>query len=346
MRRVQTVVIGVVLLLLLGMITMTMPPVRAQTSGDAQVQVAVAITPLGSIVSEVGGDIVDVEVMLPEGVEPHSFTATPQIVEKANSADLLVLTGHFPWEQDIVSQTGTPYVSIEDYEERGAALSVFPGRSDSQELNPHGYWLLPDNAIAIANATLAALSDMDPADADYYRLNFDNFVRSVAHLTSFIGEMSDEHHLSELRAVVIFPAEAYIAEAFGVTVEAVLQEGENVFISGPRLLDIQQGLQNGSIDLILGSDVGDLQTAGQFAEQLSSDTGAPVVWWRAVFTGTADYVTLMSYNLGVLINALTSQETNGLSERTITIALGALSVVLAVVAVIEGVIIVRRAQEE
>ncbi len=307
-------------------------------------KVAVAITPFGALVDEVGGDLVETTTLLPEGVEPHSFTATPQIIQAAEEADLLVFSGHFPWEQDIAEQTNTPFITIDDYETYGAALSPFPGKNDSSTENPHGYWLLPRNAIAIANATRAKLTEMQPAYSDQWNASFDNFVGRVNGLKEFINATTVENNIIDMHAVVVFPAEAYIAEAFGIHVDAVLQEGENIFISGSKLLAIQEALQNGSISVILGSDVGDLQAGGEFADQLAQDTGATIIWWRAVFTGTADYVTLLSYDLGLLVEGLDNAQ-SGTDNTTFLIVL-VFAGAMAVVSVVEAIILVQRAREE
>ncbi|MHA1770863.1 MAG: metal ABC transporter substrate-binding protein [Candidatus Thorarchaeota archaeon] len=335
-------VVPILILLSLNILAF-IPLVSAQT--EPTLKVAASITPFGSLVDEVGGDLVETTVLLPEGVEPHSFSPTPQIIQAAQDADLLVFTGHFSWEQDIAAQVNTPYITLDDYENYGAALSQFPGKSDVNFKNPHGYWLLPNNAIAIANATRATFTNMKPTLADRWESNFNSFAKSVSDLQEFINETDAKYDISKLHAVVVFPAEAYIAQAFGITVDAVLQEGDNIFLSGSRLVEVQQALQNGSINIILGSDVGDLQAGGQFAEQLAQDTGATIVWWRAVFTGTADYSALMSYDLGILVEGLTSSK-DGSNSGTTVIVLLVIAGMLAVVSIVEGIILVQRAKEE
>ncbi len=341
MKRWKSV-IPIIIILSLNALAL-IPQATAQTT--PVLRVAASITPFGSLVSEVGGNLVETTVLLPEGVEPHAFSPTPQIIQAAEDADLLVFTGHFSWEQDIASQVDTPYITLEDYENYGAALSQFPGKDDPNFKNPHGYWLLPDNAVAIANATRNTFTSMEQTYASQWQSNFDAFARSVTDLRSFITETDTEFGISDLHAVVVFPAEAYIAEAFGISVDAVLQEGDNIFLSGSRLLEVQQALQNGSIDVILGSDVGDLQAGGQFAEQLAQDTGSTIIWWRAVFTGTADYATLMSYDLGILVEGLNSNSGSDDSSTTMIVLL-VIAGLLAVVAVVEGVVLVQRAREE
>jgi len=322
-------------------------PVIAQEG--SVLQLAVAVAPLGGIVDDIGGAYVETTVLLPEGVEPHASQLPQSSVEAANNADLLILTGHFPWEEDLINQTGNPYISLEDYEEYGAELSPIPRGAqhedddhDHDDRNPHSYWLLPRNAKAIANATKSSLTELYPDLGWYWQSMFDDFVQRIERFLELVDDTNDELGFSLLRAVVVFPAEAYVAESFGIDVVSVLQEGENVFISGAELLQIQLALSNGTIDLIIGSDIARLQAGGEFARQLGEDTSTQVVWWRVIFfSGMSDYVSVMTYNLGAISSALESKQQTGV-DPIVTYALVGLVSILAVFALAEAVLLLRR----
>lgn len=334
------------------------PFVKAQS--NPEIDIAVAVAPLGGIVDRIGGAFVETSILLTEGVEPHAFTVDPSIIAVVNDADLLVLTGHYHWEEDLVNQTSTPFITLDDsvalrnYEDFGAELSPMPGehvedavlaQHDHEEGNPHAYWLLPRNAIAIANATSSALTHLNVTLAGIWQSNLNSFVSDIGALQDLITEADSEYGFSNMHAVVVFPAEAYVAEAFGIEVEAVLIE-ESLTITGDELLQVQNALRNGSIELILGSDVSRLQAGGEFAEQLVQDYGGRLVWWRAVFfSGLSDYVSVMTYNLGALANVLEGESS---SEQTdvINVALIALAIVLAVIVAIETVVLIVRARAE
>ena len=325
------------------------PVVEAQI--EPVLQVAVSVAPLGGIVDIIGQSYVEIEVLLPEGVEPHAAQLPQSAIEAAASADLLVLTGHFPWEEDLANQTATPYIDLHDYEAFGLELSPIPGGdeynpgNEHENGNLHSFWLLPRNAIAIANATQDAFTVLAPSYSDYWDSSFEQFADDVHGFEDIVGELDEEYQFSDLSAVVVFPAEAYIAEAFGIEVKSVLQEGDNIFISGGELIEVQTALVNGSIDLILGSDIARLQTGGEFAIQLAEDTGSQVIWWRAIFfSGLSDYLSIMSYNLGVLVSSLDAS-TNSIGGTTNYFLMG-IAGFLAVVVLVETVLLVQRIRKE
>ncbi|MHA2423681.1 MAG: metal ABC transporter substrate-binding protein [Candidatus Thorarchaeota archaeon] len=349
MRAASVVIVGL-LLFSIGVIGLV-PIVDAQT--EPILQVAVSVAPLGGIVDIVGQSYVQTDVLLPEGVEPHAAQLPQSAIDAASSADLLVLTGHFPWEEDLVNQSATPYIDLHDYEEFGLELSPIPGGHVEQEPghehedgNLHSYWLLPMNAVAIANATRDVFDSLAPSYSDYWQSSFEQFVEEVNGFEGVVEEFDLEYQFSDLTTIVVFPAEAYIAEAFGIDVKAVLQEGENVFISGAELIDVQTALVNGSIDLIIGSDIARLQAGGEFAIQLAEDTGSRVIWWRAIFfSELSDYLSLMAYNLGILVASLDATNPSNAGNTTNYLLIG-ISGFLAVVVLVETVLLFQRIRKE
>jgi len=56
-------------------------------------KVVASISPVGDMVKEVGGDLVDVRVLLPPGASPHVFDATPGMARDLSEARLFFEIG-------------------------------------------------------------------------------------------------------------------------------------------------------------------------------------------------------------------------------------------------------------
>ncbi len=351
--RAMIVVVSVLFLTLCPATATALPSVTS----SSVLKIAGAISPLTGIAQRIGGGYVNASTLFPEGIDPHESQLTLDVVNTANAADLLVLTGHFAWESELINETGKPFVSLKDssamgrYEDYGALLSPMPGAgignqtTQEENANPHGYWLLPRNAIAIANATRAALGILNSAMSSVWDANFRQFVASVQSFESVVAIQDAKYHFHSMRAIAVAAEEAYVAEAFWIKCDAVLQV-ENVFISPDELKRVGDALKNGSIQLILGSDVSRLETGGEYAVQLVQDNGGTLLWWNTVsFSGLADYVAMMSYNLGVLVSAL-EHKTSADSSNVINLVLIMISGLLATVAIIETVVLIQRAKHE
>jgi ABC-type Zn uptake system ZnuABC Zn-binding protein ZnuA len=333
--------------------------IEAQAQVEPVHNVAVSVASLAGIVEDIGGPLINTSILLNQEADPHAFTVNPQIIAIADAADLLVFTGHFHWEEDLANQTSTPYITFHDdgswenYEDYGAVYSPMPGGEvdahkdegeHSHDGNPHAYWLLPKNALAIANATRFALTTLSSTLSDDWNANFDAFVGKMDDLQQLITELDEIYKFSQMRAIVVAPAEAYVAEAFGIQCDAVLQI-EDITLSGAKLLEVQSALRNGSVQLILGSDVSQFQTGGEFAYQIQTDYGGILIWWKTVFYSEADYFSLMTFNLGALVSGLEGRS-GGSVNQSINIGLLALTGVLGVIALIEAVLLIQRARAE
>ena len=354
MKRKLYALIPIALFLLPLTISSVVLEVHAQN--EPVHSIAASVSSLAGIVEEVGGPKVSTSVLLQQETEPHAFTLTPEIIATADAADLLVFTGHFHWEEELANLTATPFISFHDddawenYEEFGAVFSPMPGSEEGLEGahdhkgNPHAFWLLPRNALAVANATRAALTTLNATMVNEWSSNFNSFADSMNDFQTTIDALNDIHGFSEMHAIVVSPAEAYVAEAFGIMSDAVLQI-EAITLSGGKLLEVQEAIRNGSIGLIIGSDVGQFQSGGDFAYQLQADYGGVLIWWKTVFFAESEYFWMMSYNLGALVSGLEGRS-GIVSNDTVNVGLLALSGVLGVLVAIETVLLVMRARAE
>ena len=306
-------------------------------SGLKGIVVAASIEPLAAIASEICGARGDVLVLVPEGVEPHAFQLTPDVIKIAESADLIVHTGHMSWEFKLVNVTGKPSVGLDEYLAYGLNLSYIPGTGD---LNLHGYWLKVENSIAIARAIAHKLAEIDPGNAEFYMDNLKIFENKVKALKSFIESTVESYGIRGVKVVVTFPAEAYVAESFSLEPVASIVKGPNLFISGSELYRVSEMLKNGSVKLILLSKLSQKMKAVEYAYQLSRDTGVKIAYVRTIsIHGLNDYFGLVTYNLGSIVSALSSSSSNTSSINEVYYLVTI--VLLTLISVVELIIIFR-----
>ncbi len=66
---------------------------QLRPSYAGKVTVIASIAPLADFVRQVGGERVDVKLLLPPGASPHTFEPTPRVVKEVSTADLFVKIG-------------------------------------------------------------------------------------------------------------------------------------------------------------------------------------------------------------------------------------------------------------
>lgn len=312
-------------------------PTMAQQN---KIRVAVTLEVLKPLVSAVAGDAGDVYSVVPEEAEPHSFTLTPSVVRDALNSDLIVITGHMEWEEDLVKRVAEAKgvhpasISLNLLNLSGIKLLDLDG-----ERNIHGFWLFPDNAIVIARGIRDRLSALRPESSEVFSSNCMGFEERVSKLKAFLKDISERYGSSGTKVVIGFYAEQYVTEAIGLKPDAVLV-GEGETVNPGTLSNVYNGLRSGEYACVVISDTALRMSGVQSAlQEISKDTGCSIAYVSVISTsGLQYYDALMYYNAGHVYAALLSGRR--LPSGSLNVYLLTSLLALALVA-IETVLLVR-----
>jgi zinc transport system substrate-binding protein len=315
------------ILLLIMITTLT----AFNVNGDyGKIKVAVSIGALKDIVEEIGGSRVEVFSIVPPNVEPHTFTITPQVIYQASTANLIVIDGHMDWEMKLLEQVANVKgvkqsdisLNLMDYKNKMTILEMPPWTGISGE-NYHGYWILPENVMVMAEAIKNKLSEIDPDGRGYYEENFAKLSEEINALKNEIMDLRGK--TSGVKAVLAFPAEQYVAYMFGLEVASILTVEEGTSPTPKTMETAYNTLKEGGI--ILASDVSSKMPVYNTIQELSKQTGAPII--EVMISMEGRYTSIMMYNIGVirgtLLNrniAYTPTQTNQETSWIITAILG------------------------
>ena len=161
--------------------------VQKPKNSTAKVAVVTTLFPLYDFTQNIGQDKVEVSLLLPPGVEPHSFEPKPSDIAKISKADIFVYTGKFmePWAEDIIKSIADKNVKVVD---SSIGIKMIPAVFHDQDepegsMDPH-IWLDFDNDKIIADNIAQALSEKDAANADYYKQKAGEYKNALSMLDS------------------------------------------------------------------------------------------------------------------------------------------------------------------
>ncbi|WP_214884269.1 MULTISPECIES: zinc ABC transporter substrate-binding protein [unclassified Exiguobacterium] len=214
--------------LLLGACGNTEGDNTTESTGD-KLTVYASTFALKSIAEEIGGDQVNVEMVIPPGADPHTFEPTSKQMTQIAEADLFLTIGHDlePYVESmeksldgqnvtfvktaenvvLLDATDTVHVHEEDgHSEDGHA------HHDHGQYDPH-VWLDPMNAFTMAEAVEAALSEEAPDYKDEFADRLSAFKEETDSLDSELAAAVENGTKSEL--LVTHAAYGYLAERYG-----------------------------------------------------------------------------------------------------------------------------------
>jgi len=213
MRKISALTLLASLALLSAPCRRNAAPVK---DGD-RLRVFVSILPQAYFVQRVGGEHVDVEVLVGPGQGPHNYEPTLKQMTRLAGARLYFRIG-VPFEETLVRKLASFHQDLRIVDTR-RGIELHPAEDDHEGRKDPHIWLSPKLASIQAGTICDALCEADPVNKADYRSNLARLQRDLAGLDARIAKA-----LAPLRGrtfYVFHPAFGYFAEAYGLKQEAV-----------------------------------------------------------------------------------------------------------------------------
>ena len=222
-----------------------------------RIPVAVTVAPQAYFFERVGGNRVDVRVMIPKGVCPETYEPTPRQLISLSNARIYVKIGQdiFPAEKKYLNVLKKDSARIEVI---GFSESINRLKDD-----PH-VWLSPSAVKKISRNIYQSLINIDPAHKDYYEGNLLLFLKDIENMERRIKKaLAGKEGKSFM---VYHPAWGYFAAEFGLKQLAIEKEGKSVIAS--ELRRIVEVAKDKGIDVIFVQKGFDAKSARSVAREI------------------------------------------------------------------------------
>jgi zinc/manganese transport system substrate-binding protein len=281
----------------------------------AKLTVVTTTSDLASITQAVGGDYVTVTSVARGYQDPHFVEAKPSFLLLLRKADLLAVIGldlEIGWLPALIDQSrnakirpgSAGYLDVS----RGVEILDRPTGPVNRSMgdvhpmgNPH-YWLDPANAVRIAIQVEQKLSQLQPANAAYFRKRLNDFKvkmneankRWTATLAPYKGAKIVTYHNS-------WPN---FMRRYGINVVGFVEPKPGVPPSPSHLFQLINQMKQQKVKVIVMEPYFDHKTPQSVAERAGAQL---VVLYPSVGgakSGTDDYFALFDRNIATLVAAL------------------------------------------
>ena len=233
----------------------------------APLNVFVTVPTLKTFVKTIGGEKVQVTSMIKPGQNPHTFSPTPQQITALANASLYLKSSDLferAWMSRIRSVN--PGMKVVEINPTPNALESDDGHDHHHEGDPH-FWTNPKTAIAMADAIGNALIAIDPAHADLYKENLNQFTTTLSSVDDQI-----RHKLRGLKKttfLVVHPAWSHFANAYNLTQVAIEHEGKPP--GGRAMAALIELAKREEISVIITQPQFSQQSAKQLADAIDGE---------------------------------------------------------------------------
>ncbi len=245
---------------------------RAEDEEGSRLMVVVSIAPLADFARNVGGDRVEVVMLVSPGVSPHAFEPTPRQLKVLSRAAVLVLNGVGLelWAHDLVAAAQNPRLRVVHAAEGLDIIGAAKGGHQGNVGNPH-VWLAPVCAIHQVEQITEALIEVDPAGAGTYRENAEVYIGELRQLDAEARRTVGA--FSRKRFVAQHGVWSYFAREYGLAEVGVIETTPGDEPSPRELSDLVETMRRQQVTAIFVEP----QLSQKAARVIAAETGAAIV---------------------------------------------------------------------
>ena len=292
--------------------------------------VAATIVPLGDFCRHLGGDGVEVQVLIPPGASPHVFEPSPQVMARAFKARVFVYVGAGlePWAVRFLSSRGPGDLAVVEAS-RGIPLIKEVGEQNhgeepkeghnAQEAGtgkekPHGahgahgheagnphIWLDPVLAQDICRRIAAALIQADPGHRDVYEANLKSYLAALEELDRDIRQRAASWRIRDF--ISFHPSFTYFARRYHLREVGVMELAPGREPTPGHLRDLVRSIKDRGLKVVFAEP----QLNPRVAETVAREAGVKVLMLDPVGGPPpygSDYLRMMRHNLAVMAQAM------------------------------------------
>ena len=309
----------VLIISFIGIISILLNCFNYTKKSDEKIQIIATLFPQYDFAKQIGGDKVEVKLLLPPGTESHTYEPTPQDMVTISNSDLFIYTGEEmePWAESLISGIKTDIkvldlsktvdlIHIEEFEETEDDEEEHEHEHEhhhehehEHEYDPH-IWLNPLNAVEMVKSIEEQLIEIDPTNADFYRNNAEKYMSEIQQLDIEFENTIKENNIKKIAFGGAF-AYAYFIERYDLDyISAYETCGENAEPSTIKIKNVIDYIKKNNIPVIFYKEY----TTGNVARTISEATGAKMVVFNTVHNVSKEeieagesYVSIMRKNL-------------------------------------------------
>lgn len=165
-------------------------PFSKDTPEDGKLRVTATLFPQYDFARAIAGDRADVVLLIPPGLDSHSYEPSPADLISINRSDLFFYTGEYmeSWAGDLIAGLESDTVQVVDVsqgltliseeEEHGHDHEEESLFGHHHEYDPH-IWTSPVMAKTMVENIEKAFCEKDPEGASYYHANAQAYLREL-----------------------------------------------------------------------------------------------------------------------------------------------------------------------
>lgn len=282
-----------------------------------KLKVYASVYPMYDFANKIAGDKMDVQLIVPQGVEPHEWEPDQDTIKNLEDADIFIYNGAGleSWTDKIINSLDNKNLVTLEASEGLEILKSNHSHEEEHEdeeehehnhtgLDPH-VWLSPINAKKELQNIKNTFVKVDPENKDYYENNYKEYSKKFDELDKKYRE--NLSNLKDNKIVVSHEAYGYLCKEYGLEQMGLQGVNAQTEPDAKKMAEIIDFIRNENVNTIFTEELID----SKVSEVIASETGAEVKVLSPVeglsqeeIDNNEDYLSIMQTNLDNLVGAL------------------------------------------
>lgn len=254
----------------------------------------------------IGGNLIEVESIVPVGGDPHTHEPTPRDAKLAARADLILKNGltFEGWLDELIENSGTnAQIALITEGIEAITSQTYKNASD-----PHA-WMDPQNGLIYIKNIRDALVALDPEHEDIYDFNYRAYKAQLESLHQEIQAMMTQ--IPEAQRILITSHDAfqYFGRRYGIRLESVLGTSTDAEAQTSDILRLSKVIRESQVPAVFIEST----VNPKLLEQIASDNNVKI--GGKLFSdsiGDKDseapsYLDMLKYNSTTIYHALSAK---------------------------------------
>jgi zinc/manganese transport system substrate-binding protein len=265
-----------------------------------RLNVVASFSILGDFVRQIGGDSVNLTVLVGANSDVHVYTPTPADAKTVADARLLVINGLGleGWLPRLLQSSGSKAQTVV------ATAGIVPLKLGS-DADPHAWQSVANAKIYVANIRDALMS-ADPADAEMFRARTDRYLSELDALDAEVREAIAKIPPERRKVISTHDAFGYFAAAYGIAFIAPLGVSTESEPSARDIAKIIAQVRSAKIPAVFLENISDDRLVGRIAAETGAKLGG-TLFSDSLTSEKGDaptYIAMVRHNIKALTGAL------------------------------------------
>lgn len=251
----------VIIILVISLLALTGCNIENSITSDKLV-IVTTLFPQYDIAKQITKDKADVILMLPPGVEAHSYEPTPKDMVTVSHSDLFIYTSnHLESYASSISKSVSKELNVMNLEK---VLNV-------ETEDPH-FWLDPMEMIKMTEIICEEIIALDPVNTDFYEKNTNEYIEKLHKLDRDMQEMFKDSSNDTIVFAGHFAFE-YFADRYGLNYITPFESfSANAEASVKKVYELIDYINDKNISVVYFEELVDPKLANMIASETNTET--------------------------------------------------------------------------